>query len=162
MKNLLIVLVLLVTVPQLKAQLKVGLNAGIPVGKASDNYSFSAGLDLYYIFAVSRDEVLEFGVTSGIINYFGDEVDGDGSIDDAQIIPIAVSGRVNILSALKFGADFGYGIGINIEDEGGPYLRVVFGLDLTDNLEVNAFYHLVKVIKGADFASTGLGILFTF
>jgi hypothetical protein len=63
---------------------------------------------------------------------------------------------------LTFGADIGYGIGINDENDGGAYGRAVLGLDLGNIIEVNAFYHLVKIKKGMDFASVGLGVLVVF
>lgn len=163
MKNLFIALIMLASVAETQAQFKVGLNAGIPVGDASDYYNFSAGLDVYYMFGESRDGFLKFGATSGIINYFGDDdIVGLGSIEDVQFIPIAAAGRVTLLSTLTAGVDVGYGIGINIEDGGGPYGRAVLGLDLGNTIEVNTYYQLVKVVKGMDFASVGLGLLVEF
>ena len=144
-----------------QAQFKIGVNAGLPVGKAEDYYSFSAGLDAYYMFGNTPDALLKFGLGTGFLNYFGDEIDGE-EIDDTQFIPIAAAGRVYLLSALIFGADLGYGVGISDDNDGGAYGRVLVGLNLGNTIELNAFYHLVKVVKGSDFASAGLGLLIEF
>jgi len=162
MKKLLFLLALFVCGNVANAQFKVGVNAGFPVGDAADYYNLSAGLDLYYMFGKSKDALLKFGVGSGFLNYFGDDIDGGGSIDDAQFIPIAIAARITFLSTLTFGGDVGYGIGINDGNDGGVYGKAVLGLDLGNTIEVNAFYHLVKIVKGMDFATTGLGVLFVF
>ena len=162
MKNLLVILIVLVMGVQAHAQLKVGVNAGIPVGDASDYYSFSAGADVYYMFGESKDALVKLGGTAGFINYFGDEIDGGGEVEDAQFIPVAIVGRVTVLSTLLFGLDVGYGIGVNDANDGGAYGRLVAGLDLGNLIELNAFYHLVKVQKGMDFANTGLAVLIVF
>ena len=162
MKKLLFLLALIICGNVANAQFKVGVNAGVPVGDAADYYDLSAGLDLYYMFGDSKDALLKFGVASGFLNYFGKEIDGGASIDDAGFIPIAVAARITFLSTLSFGPDIGYGIGINDGNDGGVYGRAVLGLDLGNTIEVNAFYHLVKIEKGMDFATTGLGVLVVF
>jgi hypothetical protein len=162
MKKAFFILLLTLAVSEAQAQLKIGLNAAVPVGDASDYYSFAAGADVYYMFGKSKDALLKFGGTAGFINYFGDEIDGLGEVDDAQFIPVAIVGRITFLSTLLFGADLGYGIGINDGNDGGAYGRVVFGLDLGNTIELNAFYHLVKVQNGVDFGATGLAILIVF
>ncbi len=162
MKKLLFLLAIIVCGTAANAQFKVGVNAGIPVGESADYFNFNAGLDVYYMFGKSKDALFKFGIASGFSNYFGEEMDGGVSVDDTQFIPIAVAARITFLSTLTFGPDIGYGIGINDGNDGGVYGRAVFGLDLGNTIELNAFYSLVKVEKGLDFATTGLGVLVVF
>ncbi len=161
MKRLLILFVIVFSTVNLQAQFKVGGNVGVPVSNNSDLFSLSAGLDLYYMFGETKDGFLKFGVTTGIINYFAKDLDTE-SRDDAQIIPVAFATRINLLKTLTVGADLGAGVGLNIPDEGGPYARFVAGVELGDALEINAQYNLIKIIKGADFASVGMGLLVKF
>ena len=161
MKNLLLVLFVMLFAAHVQAQLKVGVNAGIPVGDVSDFYSFAAGADVYYMFGESKDALIKFGGTAGFINYFGEEIDGGGEIEDTQFIPVAAVGRITVLSTLLVGLDIGYGIGINDGNDGGVYGRVVAGLDLGNTVELNAFYHLVGM-ESFNFANTGLAVLIVF
>ena len=161
MKNLLVLLIVMFIGAQAKAQLKVGVNAGIPVGDASDFYSFSAGADVYYMFGESKDALIKLGGTAGFVNYFGEEIDGGGEVEDVQFIPVAIAGRITVLSTLLFGLDVGYGIGVSDGNDGGAYGRVVAGLDLGNTVELNAFYHLVKV-DSLTFGNTGLAVLIVF
>jgi len=159
MKEFLLVAAMVFCVINAQSQVKIGINAGVPVGVASDYYNLSLGGDIYYMFGESKDALLKFGATAGFINYFGDSTDSGGEIDDIQFIPLAIAGRITVLSTLLFGADIGYGIQLGGEDDGGVYGRVVAGLDLGNTVEINAFYHLTKVVKGMDFGSAGLGLL---
>jgi uncharacterized membrane protein len=52
MKKNLLIIVFLVFGFAAQAQFKLGINAGVPVGDVSDFYSFSAGADAYYMFAI--------------------------------------------------------------------------------------------------------------
>jgi len=113
------------------------------------------------MFGDSKDALLKFGVASGFLNYFGDEVDGV-SFDDAGYIPIAVAARITFLSTFTFGPDIGYAVSVSDGGDGGVYGRAVLGLDIGNTIELNAFYHLVKVKAGLDFGSGGIGALIVF
>lgn len=162
MRKFVLIFALLIYGNLAHAQFKVGLNAAVPTGETADYFNFNAGLDLYYMFGKSKDALFKLGIASGFSNYFFEEMDGGVSGDDAQFIPIAVAARITFLSTLTFGPDLGYGIGINDGNDGGVYGRAVFGLDLGNTIELNAFYSLVKVEKGLDFGSAGLGVLVVF
>ena len=161
MRNLFTVLVVMLLASQAQAQWKVGVNAGIPAGDVSDFYSFAAGADVYYMFGESKDALIKFGGTAGFVNYFGEEIDGGGEIEDSQFIPVAAVARITVLSTLLFGLDLGYGIGVNDGNDGGAYGRVVAGLDLGNTIELNAFYHLVAM-DSFNFGNAGLAVLIVF
>lgn len=66
--------------------LKLGLNAGIPVGDAADASSFALGLDLRGQYLVTPH--FGIGLTSGYNHFFGK----DGA-DDFGLVPVAAFGR---------------------------------------------------------------------
>ena len=164
MKKLLFVILFGCGLIHAQAQVKVGLNAGIPTGDVSDIYKISVGADLYYMFGSTPDALLKFGGASGIL-YYGDDAGGGGNFKDASFIPIAAAARITFLSTLTFGPDIGYAIGLddlelNDDSNGGFYWRLVAGIDLGDVIELNAFYHSISA--GATFSSIGAGILYKF
>ncbi len=163
MKKSIIVIVLLLTTHLAFSQLKVGINAGIPVGDVGEFYSFSLGADVYYMFG-DQDAFLEFGATAGFLNYFGKEVDIVGQstdIDNAQFIPLAGAARFTLFGFLRFGPDVGYAIALSDTYDGGFYYRAVLGIDLGDRVELNTFYHSISQ-EGSNIGSVGAGLLIEF
>lgn len=101
-----------------QGDLKIGVHGGIPVGDASELSNFQLSADVAYMFSLV--ETLEVGPLVGYSHYFGDS-GSEGPIsfevDDAQFIPLALTGRVNLLSFFA-GLDLGYALGINEGNDG--------------------------------------------
>ncbi len=165
MKKLIIVLTVLVfSAFYANAQLKVGVNGGLPIGAISDFYKFTFGVDGYYLFGNNPDAFLKFGGAAGYQLYFGDEVDILGTpveFDNASFLTLAGVMRITLFKTLTFGPDLGYAIGLNEGNDGGFYVRSVLGIDIANRVELNGYYHLVTV-DGGNFDSVGLGLLFEF
>ena len=146
-----------------QAQFKIGPSVGIPVGDLSDFYSFTAGADVYYMFG-DPDALVNFGAATGFINYFGKDynfggitVEGEGT----SYIPVAAAGRVTLAGTLIAGADAGYGISLDDSDLSGFYWRLVAGIDIANAVELNAYYHSVK-IESTSISTIGAALLFEF
>ncbi len=108
--------------------LRLGVNAGLPVGDVSDITSFQLGADVAYM--VNLAEVASVGPMVGYSHFFGDS-DNNAIVDetDWQFMPIAASGRFNLLS-LALGLDLGYALGLNDGNDGGFYYRPQVGFSL--------------------------------
>jgi len=148
-----------------RSSFKAGVNAGIPVGDYSEALSFSLGLDLSYNWGVS--ELLDVGIASGFINAFGKtesvtvgDFTVEGDFGDYQIVPMAAAFRIYPTYDFKFGADVGYGVGINEGNDGGFYVRPIIGYNITGNTELNVSY--VNVSNNGNFSLVSAGILFLF
>lgn len=150
-----------------RSSFKAGVNAGIPIGDASDFSSFSLGLDLGYHWGVS--ELIDAGVVSGFINAFGSNETLDygdlGSVDvdfpDIQFIPVAAAFRLYPTYEFKLGTDVGYAVGINEGNDGGFYVRPMIGYNITGNTELNVSYMSISN-DGSNFSIAALGLLFLF
>ena len=171
MKKIFLTLLLCLTLVSLaQSQFLIGVNAGVPVGDASDLYVFSAGADAYYMFG-EPDALLKLGATAGFINYFGDDTEVLGQtyeFDDVQFVPVALAGRVTLISTFLAGADVGYGIALTDGVDGGFYWRLLAGLDIANNLQLNAFYHNISFDTGIEgdnsntISNVGLQLLLEF
>ncbi len=69
MKKLFILTVLITASTFAYAQLKIGVNAGKPIGDYTDIYDFNAGLDVYYMFG-KPDAFFKLGGATGFAYYF--------------------------------------------------------------------------------------------
>lgn len=138
--------------------LRLGINAGLPVGDASDFTTFQLGGDIAYMIDLAG--VASVGPMLGYSHFFGDS-GNDGPIewevDDAQFVPIAASGRFNLLS-LALGLDLGYALGLNDGNDGGFYYRPQVGFSL-GRLGLIASYQGISM-DGANIASINLGLEF--
>lgn len=133
--------------------LKLGVNAGIPVGDISDFSSFQVGADIAYMIGVA--EVASVGPMVGYSHFFIDsEFD---AVEDAMFLPIAASGRFNLLS-LALGLDLGYALGLNDGNDGGFYYRPQVGFSL-GRLGLIASYQGISM-DGGSVASVNLGLEF--
>ncbi|MCK0180530.1 hypothetical protein MWU50_14620 [Flavobacteriaceae bacterium S0862] len=142
---------------------KLGGSLGLPAADASDISTFVLGVDAYYYFT-NIDAVVEFGVTAGFRNFFGDEIEILGQtveIDDGQFLPLAGAARLKLFGILTGGADLGYAMGINDGNDGGLYIRPVVGIDIADTIELNTSYESITN-DGVTWGSINLGILFEF
>ncbi|MGD1839723.1 MAG: hypothetical protein ACFB0B_02345 [Thermonemataceae bacterium] len=102
----------------------IGLNGGFVVRDFEEIYSANIGIDLFYLYAIS--DRIALGASTGFANYFGDEITMASGmtedVDNAQFIPVAGSVRVSPIRNIILGADVGYAIGVNEDNEGGFYL----------------------------------------
>lgn len=108
----------------------IGVNGGIPVGDAEELSTFNLGADVAYRFAFA--EQFELGGVAAYSHFFGDsgeEGDVSWEVDDFQFLPLAASARFNA-SNFFAGADVGYALGINEDNEGGFYYRPHVGFNL--------------------------------
>ncbi|MFS4416811.1 hypothetical protein [Maribacter sp. 2307ULW6-5] len=145
---------------------RAGLNGGIVAGDLSEAYSFVLGLDVYQHWGVTK--VLDLGLATGFSNAFGEkqELSAGGVLletqfDNFQFVPLAASFRVYPGSAVKFGGDVGYALGINEDNGGGLYYRPSLGLDISGgSTELNISY--VGVNADVSYSSFLFGVLFLF
>jgi hypothetical protein len=142
---------------------KIGGNIGIPVSDASDGYSFTLGVDVYYFFT-KIDAPVEFGLNAGFRNYFGKDYDVLGTTikaEDAQFLPLTAAARLKLFGILSGGADLGYAIGISPDgNDGGFYFRPIVGLDIADTIEINLSYEYTSLQDSVNFGNLNLGVLF--
>lgn len=129
---------------------RLGVNVGLPVGDAGDLYGFQAGADLAYM--ITAIPLLDVGPMVGYSHFFGK----DGNAD-AQFLPLAASGRVN-LATLKLGLDLGYALGLNDGLDGGVYYRPQIGFNIL-MLGLIASYQGISV-DGGTWSSVNLGVEF--
>lgn len=156
MKKALIIcglLVLSVTSAYSQGGFKAGLNLGIPVGDVSDFYNLQFGADVAYMFGVAN--TFAVGPMVGYSNFFPEDSDNS---DNAQFVPIAAAGRLNLGSAFFLGADLGYGIGIEEGMDGGFYYRPQVGYDF-GLIGLIASYSGISV-DGGSWSSVNLGVEF--
>ena len=182
MKNLAIILLVFIT-GSLSAQdggsdfdshkhFKLGVHAGIPTGGAADLASFEAGLDAYLMFG-NIDSWINLGVTAGVRNFFGDEIDILGTaveLDDFTYVPVGGAARVKLFGIVEGGADIGYAFGISDGADGVFWVRPVVGIDIADTIEIFGAYDILTTDDYTDgsftsdgsFGSLQVGILFEF
>lgn len=141
------------------AQLKIGLDGGVPTGDLSEIYNFTFGADVYYYFIGADDKLLNIGATAGYQHFVGSEILGTSeNYNAAMFLPLAGAARLNLLKLFEVGADIGYSLGLNDGNEGGIYWRAVAGVDF-GTLELNAYF-LNVADDGFNIGSFGASILY--
>lgn len=139
------------------AQFSLGATIGLPSGDASDGYTFALGIDANYMF--ESDSEFTYGVTTGYLTYFGDEI-LNVSIDNASFLPVAAAGRFAASDKFTLGADIGYAIGLAPDgNDGGFYYRPMVAYALSEKASINLSYSGVSV-TGGTFSNIGLGVMF--
>lgn len=133
-----------------QAHLKLGVNAGLPVGDAADVSSFQLGADLAYMF--NAIPILDVGPMVGYSHFFGDD-----GFDDMQFLPAAVAGRLNF-PGITVGLDLGYAVGLNDGNDGGFYYRPQLGFRFL-GLGLIASYQSINV-DPVNISSVNLGVEF--
>lgn len=106
---------------------KIGVNGGIPVGDFEEFATFQLGADVAYRLELAEN--FELGGVVGYSHFFGESgEEGEVSfeVDDIQFLPVAATARYNVDSFL-LGADIGYAVGINDDNEGGFFYRPQVG-----------------------------------
>src|SRR5699024_2892922 len=113
---------------QIDSKIKVGVNAGLPLGDVKDYSSFNLSVDAAYLFEVA--DMVYAGPLVSYSHYFAKEFQGY-KIKDVQHIPIAASARINFgFDTTAFlGADIGYAIGVSDGTDGGIFYRPKLGYD---------------------------------
>ncbi len=133
MKTIITTLVLLVASLSLQAQVdrtnfRADLNAGLVTGDDSDLYSFSLGVDLVYVWGLSKE--IDLGLATGFNNAFGEEeivsnttATVSTKFANQQYIPAALALRIYPTYGFKFGGDVGYALGVSNGFDGGLYYK---------------------------------------
>jgi hypothetical protein len=156
MKKLLLIVVFIifgVAGSYAQGEIKMGVNAGIPLGDADEMSSLNFGADLAYLFGVA--DVFSVGPLVGYSHFLG-----EGERVDAHFIPIAASGRFKLSDAFFIGADLGYAIGTEDGNDGGFFYRPKLGYDF-GIIGLIGSYSGIEV-NGGTFNSLNLGIEFGF
>ncbi len=94
--------------------IRLGVNAGIPVGDFGKFTTFTAGVDLAYLYPLAEN--FRLGVATGYSHYFGKKTKTDlilvtlkNEVPDVGIIPIAATAEFTLGDSNVFlGADLGY------------------------------------------------------
>ncbi len=170
MKIFVTTIILLITSLSIHAQVdrtnfRAGLNAGILTGEDSDLYSFSLGIDIVYVWGLSKE--IDLGFATGFNNAFGeDETISDGGTTigtefaNLQYVPAAAALRVYPSYGFKLGGDIGYAIGVSDGFEGGLYYKPMIGVDINRTTELNVSYAAIS--NDGTYSAVMLGVLFLF
>ena len=94
--------------------IRLGVNAGIPVGDFGKFTTFTAGVDLAYLYPLAEN--FRLGVATGYSHYFGKKTKTDlilvtlkNEVPDVGIIPVAATAEFTLGDSNVFlGADLGY------------------------------------------------------
>ena len=140
-----------VNVTSQNSWLKVGLNAGLPVGDLDDFSSFSVGLDLKGQYLVTPN--FGIGLATGYTHLLGKD-----GVDDLGIIPAAGFARYYFRpSGLFLGADVGYGFLTNIDNNsGGLYVNPQIGYH-NEDWNFFAYYQNTFAEHDVDIQVVGIG-----
>lgn len=160
MKKIILTIAFVVAAFTANAQFSLGANFGLPTGDASDLTTFALGVDANYMFESESD--VSFGLASGFLTYFGDEVtilNTTVDLDNANFIPLAGAIRYGLSDKFSLGADVGYAIGANDGNDGGFYYRPMLVYAVGGNTSINLSYSGVSS-DGATLSNIGLGIMF--
>ncbi len=151
-----------------EGKLNVGLNLGLPMGDASDAYSFVLAPEANYLFQVS-DKVL-VGPTVSFYHFFGKEIGGGSAsmggvtvsvpsveVPNASLLPIGGAVRFNATPQLSLGVDLGYALSISNSSNSLHYRPVVgyrFSHNMTAQLSYSGFSK-----DGVSMNALGLGVV---
>ncbi|WP_194766448.1 hypothetical protein [Tamlana sp. I1] len=139
---------------------KIGGSVGLPMGDASDFYSFTLGADVYYYFT-DIDDLIEIGGTAGFRNFFAKDFEVAGQTiegEDAQFLPVAAAARIKLFGLFSGGIDLGYAIGLTDGLDGGLYFRPVISFDIADTIELLASYE--NISDDGSIGNLNVGVLF--
>ncbi len=156
MKKLLLIVVFIIfgiAGSYAQGEIRMGVNAGVPLGDADDFSTLNFGADIAYLFGVA--DVFSVGPLVGYSHFLG-----DGEAVDYHFIPLAASGRFGLSNAFFIGADLGYAIGADDGNDGGFFYRPKLGYDF-GLIGLIASYSGIEV-DGGSFNSVNLGIEFGF
>ncbi|MGI0106340.1 hypothetical protein [Salinimicrobium sp. WS361] len=128
--------------------IRLGVNAGIPVGDISDASDFNVGADIAYLMGF---ENFQLGPMVGYNHFFVDE------FDDISFLPLAATARFS-LANLELGADLGYALGLTDGIDGGFYYKPKIGFNLFGVGLIGSYTGIS--IDGGTASSVNLGVEF--
>ena len=104
----------LMSAQKTESGIRLGVNAGIPVGDFGKFTTFTAGVDLAYLYPLAEN--FRLGVATGYSHYFGKKTKTDlilvtlkNEVPDVGIIPVAATAEYTFGGSNVFlGADLGY------------------------------------------------------
>jgi hypothetical protein len=134
-------------------ELNAGLHLGLPVGDASNLYSFNLTADVSALWELG--EQFEAGVITGLSFSVG-----DNNVDNAVFLPIAGTARYEVTEALTLGADLGYALGLTDGFDGGFYYAPRVQYDIADDLDIVLSYRAVS--DNGTFSILNLGVEYEF
>ncbi|WP_432671617.1 hypothetical protein [Flavobacterium sp. SM2513] len=124
-----------------ESQIKVGLDAGIPMGDIKDGSSFNLGANAAYMWT-GVAEGLDVGAGVSYNTYFAKEIeyfDGFENVkekgDNANFLPIYATANYSFTENIFAGADLGYAVGLTDGIDGGFYYQPKVGYQ-TEMFEV--------------------------
>ncbi|WP_299159503.1 outer membrane beta-barrel protein [uncultured Tenacibaculum sp.] len=160
MKKLLCTIVLVITALTANAQdgqFNLGINGGLPIGDFDKTHSFTLGAEVNYLFEVAEN--FKVGPSVAFINYFGKEENNIG-FGDIQFLPVSAAARYNLSEKFSFGADLGYGIGINNGNDGGFYYRPLISYAISEKMAIQGSYSGISK-NGNTISNIGIGVSFS-
>lgn len=137
--------------------LKLGLNAGVPVGDIGDFSSFTLGIDAAGQFM--RTDNFGLGIASGYTHYFA-KSDVAGA-EDFGAIPLGAMLRYYPQPKGVFvGTDIGYTFltGSGVAESGGMYLRPQIGYHNYDWNIFGYYNHVLVADPSIDVQSVGIAV----
>jgi len=104
----------LMSAQKTESGIRLGVNAGVPVGDFGKFTTFTAGVDLAYLYPLAEN--FRLGVATGYSHYFGKKTKTDlilvtlkNEVPDVGIIPVAATAEFILGDSNVFlGADLGY------------------------------------------------------
>ena len=106
----------------------------MPISDAGDLSSFGVGLEAMYLHPVSDEFMV--GGSIGYTTYFTDDIEFLGQsveVDDVAFLPVALKAIYSFGdSGFGVGADVGYAVGVNEDNDGGIMYepKVVFNTEM--------------------------------
>lgn len=136
--------------------MKVGANLSLPVGDASNAYTFGLQADFAYLFEISED--FQAGPMASLFYYNGDKI-ASFKVKDVIFLPIGGHARYSF-DQFFVGADLGYAIGVSPSGlDGGVLIRPKVGYNLGGITPVLSYS---AITRSGTFSSINLGVEFTF
>ena len=150
--------------------IRLGVNAGIPVGDFGKFTTFTAGVDLAYLYPLAEN--FRLGVATGYSHYFGKKTKTDlilvtlkNEVPDVGIIPVAATAEFTLGDSNVFlGADLGYAFftGSDLGDATGAFYyqpKLGYAVDKKHDLY---FSYKGFARDGGNIGSVNLGYAYNF
>ena len=150
--------------------IRLGVNAGIPVGDFGKFTTFTAGVDLAYLYPLAEN--FRLGVATGYSHYFGKKTKTDlilvtlkNEVPDVGIIPVAATAEFTLGDSNVFlGADLGYAFFTkkDLKNENGSFYyqpKLGYSFDKRHDLY---FSYKGFTKKSANAGSLNLGYAYNF
>ncbi|WP_228851896.1 outer membrane beta-barrel protein [Aegicerativicinus sediminis] len=135
---------------------KLALNAGLPMGDASDHYMVNLSADIDYLFHVTEE--IHFGIATGYSHFIAKS--SEETVDDFSFIPIGGTAQFNISDDFIVGTDIGFGVGIMPkENDGGFFYAPRVQYAFNENLDLVLSYQGL-VTNSVHFNALSIGLEF--